>query len=261
MSYYSKSVHSARTDRDSSIESWGTVHSDSPTPTPNRIASYAQSDAFSHRSNSSYPSPSYGPSSPFTGFSPSLSPYAQTPATPYMGVVPLPQRYPNTPAPGAPLLSTIPLPGDVTLNPLLRCPPRAVFNITYPCTSIAFRDGLSSSDFALYPPVQSIVLGLSFVCPGKTIDIKASTPHGVTVHDVFVTLSNFMLSTPPSSDMSNIHPDRLARGRVSQQQRRKNSGHPYLRWTDLLCECVYFGGLTKTVGGVHEVCFVSAPLA
>ncbi|KAH7869990.1 uncharacterized protein C8R40DRAFT_1073628 [Lentinula edodes] len=262
-SHYSKSVHSARSHRDSDIESWGTAYSDSRTPTPTHTSSnYAQpSGAYSHRSNPSYPSPSYGPSSPFGGFSASLASYPQTPGTPYLGSVPLPQQYVNTTAPQTPYLSTIPLPGDGTLNPLLSYPPKAVFNVTYPCSSIAFRDGLSSNDVALYPPVQSIVLGLSFVCAGKRISVQASSSRGLTVHDVFVALSNLLLSTPTTYDVANIQPDVYARGKLLQSARRRNNGYPHLRWTDLLGERVYFGGLANIGNGVYEVGFVSAPLA
>ncbi|KAJ3709861.1 hypothetical protein C8R42DRAFT_729809 [Lentinula raphanica] len=268
MSHYSKSTHSPHTDRDS-IGTWGTLSSETSAPPPSHYSStHSQSAALSHRSNPSYPSPSYGPSSPFTTFPPTVATFVPTPATPYLNhAVSLPQQYPGTPAPGAPLLSTIPLP-DVgiiatTLNPLLRCPPRAVFNVTYPCSSIAFLDGLSSNDLAVYPPVQSILLGVSFICSGKTLAVRVSSPRGVTVHDVFTSLSSFLLSTPSQSDMSRIHPDRLVRGRRTQDNRRKLNGsdYPHLRWTDLLCECVYFGGLTKTVDTVYEVGFVSKPLA
>ncbi|KAJ4471483.1 hypothetical protein J3R30DRAFT_3709975 [Lentinula aciculospora] len=259
-SYYSKSVHSAR---DSGIESWGTVHSGSRTPTPTHTSpAYTQSSsgAYSHRSNTSYPLPCYGPSTPF-GISPSLAPCLPTPGTPYLGSVSLPQQYIGTPAHHATHLSTIPLLHDATINPLLNYPPKAVFNVIYPCSSIAFRDGLSSNDVALYPPVASLVLGLSFICGGKTIDVRASSSCGVTVHDVFVALSKLLFSTPSSYDMSAIHPEIIARGKVPQKARRMNNDYPHLRWADMLGDCVYFGGLAKIPNGVYEVGFVSAPLA
>ncbi|KAF9075463.1 hypothetical protein BDP27DRAFT_1034558 [Rhodocollybia butyracea] len=247
-SNYSKSVYSGRSHRDSVPESWGTVQSGSRTPTPSHT-----STTFAHRSNPSYPSPHYG----FTG----LAPYAETPGTPFVGTVPLPYQYCGTPAPFAPYMSTIPLPDDVSMNPLLRYPPKATFNVTYHHSSIAFRDNLSSNDVAIYPAVHSLTLGLSFICAGKTVDVRASTPHGLTVRDVFVTLSSFLLSVPTSHELSTLRPDILARGKATQHARRTRNETQGLRWADFLGDCVYFGGLVKNMNGVHEVHFVSAPLA
>ncbi|KAE9402837.1 hypothetical protein BT96DRAFT_936898 [Gymnopus androsaceus JB14] len=237
-SYYSKSVNSVRSHRDSETESWGTV-TGSRTSTP----------TYSHRSNPSYPSANYGPSTPFT---------AHTPGTPYWSPVPLPQQYNGPTAPPAPYIPTVPLP---SVNPLLQYPPKAVFNVTYGCNSIAFRDGASSADVAVYPPVHSLVLGLSCLCPGKRIDVKSSSPNGVTVHDVFAALSRCLLSPISSYELAALSPVVIAQGRATQSARRRTDVHSSMQWVDLLGHHVYFGGLTKTLNGIYELTFMPAPMA
>ncbi|KAF5377720.1 hypothetical protein D9757_009394 [Collybiopsis confluens] len=222
---YSKSVHSARAHQASEIESWGTLHTSSRTPTPAHTV----------------------------GFSPLVS-YSQTSGISY-GSGSLPPRY-GISAPAVHLPSA----SDPVVNPLLSYPPQAVFNVTYSCNSIAFRNGLSPNDVALYPPVQSMTLILS-ICPTKNITVACSSPGGVTVHDVFIALSNCVFSAPHSYELSGLRPDVIARARASQSARRRAHDTSGLRWLDFLGEYVYFGGLVKVSGDAYEVQFVSSPSA
>ncbi|KAF5364502.1 hypothetical protein D9757_011961 [Collybiopsis confluens] len=244
---YSKSVHSARAHQASEIESWGTLHTSSRTSTPAHTARSSPS-AYSHRSNpESYPSPLYGPSSPLGGFSPLLS-YSQTSGISY-GSGSLPPQY-GVSAPHVPDVH-LPSASDPIVNPLLSYPPQAVFNVTYPCNSIAFRNSLSPNDVALYPPVQSMTLILS-ICPTKNITVACSSPGGVTVHDVFIALSNCVFSAPHSYELSGLRPDVIARARASQSARRRANDTSGLRWLDFLGGYVYFGGLVKVSGDAYE---------
>ncbi|KIK60946.1 hypothetical protein GYMLUDRAFT_598560 [Collybiopsis luxurians FD-317 M1] len=255
-SHYSKSAHSARSHGDSEVESWGTVYSGSRTPTPTHSA--VPPNAYAHRSNASYPSPHYGPSSSFGGFSPS---YSQTPGTPYLGSVSLPQQYCVSPVtPSGPHLLSVPLPAESAINPLLKYPPKAVFNVTYSCSSIAFRDGLTSNDVAVFPPVHSMVIVLS-ICHAKKFTVTSSSPNGVTVHDILIAISKCMFSAPQPYELSSLHPNIVARGKASQMARRRMNDTTGLRWLDFLGDCVYFGGLVKTPSGSYEVGFVPTPLA
>lgn len=135
-----------------------------------------------------------------------------------------------------------------------------MFNVTYGCNSIAFRDGASSADVAVYPPVHSLVLNVSCICPGKRIVVKASSHSGVTVHDVFAALSSCLLSLVTAYELSSLSPAVVSQGRAVQSRQRKTQVHSGLRWVDLLGPNVYFGGLCATFNGTYEVTFTPAPM-